>query len=151
MAKAVQKKIGMSKTRARSEPGRCRGPQDLSRLELECMKAIWLEGAVTVLQVQESLKATRPLAYTTILTVLDRLAKKGALQRAKRGKAYYYEPALSFTESRSTALAQLIDFYFQGSVDNLLDHLANPQHKPAVSSPSSTRPANSPEMTECLL
>ncbi len=151
MAKAIQKKIGMSKIQARSEPGRCRGPQDLSRLELECMKTIWLEGAVTVLQVQEFLRATRPLAYTTILTVLDRLAKKGALQRAKRGKAYCYEPVLSFTESRSTALAQLVDFYFQGSVDRLLHHLTGPQRKQDVSSRPNTRPVNSPEMSECLL
>jgi predicted transcriptional regulator len=115
------------------------------------MKALWLEGAVTVLQVQTSLKAKRPLAYTTILTVLDRLAKKGALQRVKKGKAYYYEPALSFIESRNTAVAQLIDFYFQGSVDELLHHLSGPPRSRTVSTPPKATPANSPEMIECLL
>lgn len=151
MAKTIQKKIETSRIQARPEPSRCRGPQDLSRLELECMKAIWLEGAVTVLQVQDSLKAKRPLAYTTILTVLDRLAKKGALQRAKKGKAYYYEPALTFIESRETAVVQLIDFYFQGSVDKLLHHLAGASHPQAVSTPPRARSVNSSEMTECLL
>jgi predicted transcriptional regulator len=149
--KTNQEKVGISKIQPSPEQRRCRGPQDLSRLELECMKAIWLEGAVTVLQVQNSLKAKRPLAYTTILTVLDRLAKKGALQRIRRGKAYHYEPTLSFVDSRETALAQLIDFYFQGSVDELLHHVAGSGHPQPVSCPSKARSANSPEMTECLL
>jgi len=151
MAKAIQRKVRTARIQARSEPGRCRGPQDLSRLELECMKAIWLEGAVTVLQVQTSLKEKRPLAYTTILTVLDRLAKKGALQRVKKGRAYYYEPALSFVESRDTAVAQLIDFYFQGSIDRLLHYLRGPSRSPVLSPPSRSDSVRSPEMIECLL
>jgi predicted transcriptional regulator len=151
MAKAIQRKIRTERIQARSEPGRCRGPQDLSRLELECMKAIWLEGAVTVLQVQTSLKEKRPLAYTTILTVLDRLAKKGALHRVKKGRAYYYEPALSFVESRDIAVAQLIDFYFQGSIDRLLHYLSGLAHSPAVRSQSRSHSVRSPEMVECLL
>jgi predicted transcriptional regulator len=151
MVKANQKKIGAEKIQARSESGKCKGPQDLSRLELECMKAIWLEAAVTVLQVQASLKEKRPLAYTTILTVLDRLAKKGALQRVKKGKAYYYEPGLSFVESRNTAVTQLVDFYFQGSTDRLLHYLSSSSRSSAGSPPSRTHSAQSPEMIECLL
>lgn len=109
-----------------------------------------MEGAVTVLQVQGSLNARRPLAYTTILTVLDRLTKKGALQRVKRGKAHYYEPVLSFIESRSTSVNQLIDFYFQGSVDKLLDYLTG-SLRPMTSALTEARSVTSPEMTDCLL
>jgi predicted transcriptional regulator len=115
------------------------------------MKTIWLEEAVTVLQVQMSLKERRPLAYTTILTVLDRLVKKGALERVKKGKAYYYKPALSFIESRNTAVAQLIDFYFQGSVERLLHHLSGPSRSQTATTPSGGSPVHSPEMMECLL
>jgi len=115
------------------------------------MKAIWLEGAVTVLQVQTSIKEKRPLAYTTVLTVLDRLAKKGALQRVKKGRAYYYEPVLSFLESRDTAVTQLIDFYFQGSIDSLLHYLTGPSQSRAPSTPSGSHSVHSPEMVECLL
>ena len=113
------------------------------------MKAIWLERAVTVLEVQQSLRPRRPLAYTTVLTVLDRLAKKGALQRVKKGKAYYYEPALSFMESRQKALTDLIEFYFQGSAENLLHYLNGAKSEPsAAAEPVSM---SSPEITDCLL
>ena len=112
--KTNQEKIGISKIQPSPEQRRCRGPQDLSRLELECMKAIWLEGAVTVLQVQNSLKAKRPLAYTTILTVLDRLAKKGALQRIRKGKAYHYEPTISFVELARNSISSAHRFLFSG-------------------------------------
>ena len=151
MAKAIQKKVGTARIQPHLEPGKCRGPQDLSRLELECMKAIWLDGAVTVLQVQTCLKERRPLAYTTILTVLDRLAKKGALRRVKRGKAYYYQPALSFNESRSTAVTELINFYFQGSVEKLLQYLSIANRSQTSSTPFAATQVHSPELIECLL
>jgi hypothetical protein len=51
MAKPIQKSIRRLGNQANPEPRRCRGPQDPSRLELECMKAIWSDGAVTVLEV----------------------------------------------------------------------------------------------------
>jgi len=132
---------------------KCRGPQDLSRLELDCMKAIWLQKATTVLEVQRSLEPRRPLAYTTILTILDRLARKGAVQRAKKGKAYVYTPALSLIDSRDRALHELIEFYFEGSPQKLINHLISegqsserPSH-PLVKSST----ANSPEINDCLL
>ncbi len=133
---------------------KCRGPQDLSRLELECLKAIWLQKATTVLEVQRSLEARRPLAYTTILTILDRLAQKGAVQRVKKGKAYVYNAALSLVESRDIALHELIEFYFEGSPQNLIDHLTSERQGSEISSPSplaKSPVANSPEIKDCLL
>ncbi|MCI0418203.1 MAG: BlaI/MecI/CopY family transcriptional regulator, partial [Acidobacteria bacterium] len=96
MAKTLRKSIEISGRARRAGAKQCRGPQDLSRLELECMKAIWLRQAATVSDVQQFLLPDRPLAYTTVLTILDRLAKKGAVTRVKQGKAHVYAPSLSF-------------------------------------------------------
>jgi predicted transcriptional regulator len=54
--------------------------------------------AATVRQVHDALGNTRDIAYTTVMTVLDRLAKKGAVQQIKEGRAYLYRPAVTLDE-----------------------------------------------------
>ena len=61
-------------------------------LEQQVMVLLWRAGEpLTVADVQEFL--VRDLAYTTVMTVLDRLAKKGLARRERRGRAWCYEPA----------------------------------------------------------
>ena len=58
------------------------------------MVLLWRAGEpLTVAEVQELLARDRDLAYTTVMTVLDRLAKKGLARRERRGRAWCYEPA----------------------------------------------------------
>lgn len=71
----------------------------LGELERDVMEQLWAaDGPVTVRAVHGGLAAERDLAYTTVMTVLDRLAKKGAARRVREGKAYWYEPAASRDE-----------------------------------------------------
>lgn len=63
-------------------------------LEAEILNAVWgSDGTVTVRQVVERLNAKRPkpLAYTTVMTVMSRLAEKGVLRRQREGRGYLYE------------------------------------------------------------
>ena len=63
-------------------------------LERQVMVLLWRStGPLTVADVQELLVRDRDLAYTTVMTVLDRLAKKGLARRERRGRAWCYEPA----------------------------------------------------------
>jgi len=65
----------------------------LGDLEREVMAALWDAGEpLTVRQVHERLGRARELAYTTVMTVLDRLAKKGVAEQLKDGRAYRYAP-----------------------------------------------------------
>lgn len=137
-------KTGRQKGHA-AEPASPDAAASLSRLELQCMKALWQSGATTVREVQQALLPARPLAYTTILTVLDRLHEKGAVQRIKKGKAYLYTPAISFDEARQTALQHLIEFYFEGAAEKLQEHMA-PEAAPPTRSPSGW-----PDLSEELL
>ncbi|MGE5325632.1 MAG: BlaI/MecI/CopY family transcriptional regulator, partial [Deltaproteobacteria bacterium] len=66
---------------------------DLPPLELECMKALWALSEATVEEIRADMMPRRPLAYTTVLTVMDRLARKGVADRRKRGRAHVYTPA----------------------------------------------------------
>ena len=62
-------------------------------LEQQVMVLLWRAGEpLTVADVQELLARDRDLAYTTVMTVLDRLAKKGRARRERRGRAWCYEP-----------------------------------------------------------
>lgn len=65
----------------------------LGGLEAEIMGILWARRRATVREVLQALAPRRPLAYTTILTVMTRLAEKGLLRRRRRGKAHQYEAA----------------------------------------------------------
>ncbi|HET7761472.1 MAG TPA: BlaI/MecI/CopY family transcriptional regulator [Phycicoccus sp.] len=71
---------------------------DLERLVMERLWDAATAGGpgfagVTVREVHESLEGERELAYTTVMTVLDRLAKKGLVTRERDGRAWRYLPA----------------------------------------------------------
>src|SRR5580704_1519612 len=96
---------------------------DLAPFELDCMNALWPLGEATVKQVQESLMARRPRAYTTIMTILDRLEQKGIVTRRKVGRAYLYRASLLAAEAQQSAVQQLIAGFFGGSREALAAHL----------------------------
>jgi predicted transcriptional regulator len=98
---------------------------DLAPLELDCMNALWPLGEASVREVQQSLVAKRPRAYTTIMTILDRLAHKGIVVRRKSGRAYLYSAHLSPQEARETAVERLVAGFFGGSRAELARHLGH--------------------------
>ena len=85
----------------------------LPPLELEVMKSLWEMENATVGQTQAHLRATRLLAYTTVLTLLDRLAKKGAVRREKQGRGYVYSPVLTRDDALVVALDRLMHDFFE--------------------------------------
>jgi predicted transcriptional regulator len=101
-----------------------RTPRDVPPpLELACLKALWSLQEGKVRAVQEVVARSRPLAYTTIMTVLDRLVRKGKLNRRKVGRAFVYAPEASRDSMRRAALRELVDGYFDGSEAELVEFL----------------------------
>jgi len=74
------------------------GPQVtlLGPLEKEVMDVVWMQGQANVRDVVAQME--RPLAYTTVMTTLDRLYKKGLLERTMNERAFVYSPTLSREE-----------------------------------------------------
>lgn len=69
---------------------------DLGDLEAAVMRLLWdQDGPVSVRHVLEQLSRDRKIAYTTVMTVMDRLYKKGHLTRQADGKAFLYRAAAS--------------------------------------------------------
>jgi BlaI family transcriptional regulator, penicillinase repressor len=96
---------------------------DLAPLELECMNMLWPLGEATVREIRDRLIPRRARAYTTIMTIMDRLARKGVVERRKAGRAYVYRARLAAEDARSQALAQILDNFFGGSKEALLAQL----------------------------
>ena len=100
-------------------------------LELLCLRALWSLGEGNVKAVQELVARSRPLAYTTIMTVLDRLVRKGMLVRRKVGRSFTYVPQASLEEARRNALRELLEGYFDGSEQELIRFLRG-EGQPAI-------------------
>src|SRR5258708_20611413 len=79
----------------------------LGRLEAVVMQILWDQGENSVRDVIRRLR--RPLAYTTVMTTLDRLFKKGLLNRRKRERAFFYSPRMTPEQWESRRVNELLD------------------------------------------
>lgn len=98
-------------------------------LELLCLQALWGLGEATVHDVRKAISKERILAYTTVMTLLSRLEKRGYVSRRKLGRSYVYRPDVSRDSLREHAIQQLVDGFFDGSADALLRYLREPRAK----------------------
>jgi BlaI family penicillinase repressor len=110
-------------------------------LELECLKALWGIGEGTVRDVRDVMVGNRNLAYTTVMTVLDRLEKRGGVSRKKQGRSFVYVPKLSREELRKFAVKEVVDRFFDGSVEALARFLRSSQ-EPGASSQNKSMDAS---------
>ena len=82
----------------------------LGDLEAQVMRRIWVRGEpVTVRDIVGDLRLERPIAYTTVMTVMDNLRKKGWLRREPDGRAYRYEPLISGEEYSAGLMRQALE------------------------------------------
>ena len=117
----------------------------LTPLELAIMKSLWRRRSARVKDVQPDLLPDRVLAYTTVMTVMDRLFKKGALRRFKKSRAHVYEPVYSEAEVRAYAVDELLDRFFEGSKARLRAYLSG--HAASIPSSVARREAATIETT----
>jgi len=120
-------------------------------LELLCLRALWTLNEGNVREVQRIVAETRPLAYTTIMTVLDRLVRKCKLARRKVGRAFVYSPETTRDAMRQTAIRELLDSFFDGSEEELLRFLRPAQVSAAVVGGSPQSPPEDTHIDTVLL
>ena len=98
----------------------------LGPLEMQVMNVAWSVGRCSVRDVVEKLNSR--LAYTTVMTTLDRLFKKGLLEREKSERAFLYSPALSSQDWERRRAGDLVAGFLAGpepSRDLLLSSLVD--------------------------
>ncbi|MGA1995451.1 MAG: BlaI/MecI/CopY family transcriptional regulator [Bryobacteraceae bacterium] len=87
-------------------------PEELGHLENTVMEALWRHGEGNVREVGARLG--RPLAYTTVMTTLDRLYKKGLLDRRKQDRAFLYSPRYTHAQWQQKRAGEFLAGYLSG-------------------------------------
>ena len=100
----------------------------LGETEMEVLHHVWDLGRATVADVQARVLETRPVAYTTIMTVMKNLAEKGYLGFEKDGNQYVYTPARRAEEVQHSLLKSLLQKVFHGSPAALVQTLVRYEH-----------------------
>ncbi|MEX2120686.1 MAG: BlaI/MecI/CopY family transcriptional regulator [Pirellulales bacterium] len=97
----------------------------LSESQLEIMDVVWDRGQVTVGEVWKQLAGRRKVARNTVLTLMERLAKKGWLRRKADGHVYRYTAAHPRDATLKQLVGRLVDSAFRGSAEGLVMTLLN--------------------------
>jgi BlaI family penicillinase repressor len=103
-------------------------PPKLTEQELEIMKVVWDLGSTTVRGVYEALRTRRQIAYTTVLTMMKILAKKGHLKVSRADRAYVYRPARPRQRVLGEMVQEFVDRVFGGAAEPLVQHLVRDRH-----------------------
>lgn len=99
----------------------------LTEAEWQIMKALWENFPATTRQIAERLPDEINWAYTTIKTMLTRLADKKVVKETKKGNVGFYEPVLSRPQAQRNALKSLVNQAFDGAFGPLMHFLVEDQ------------------------
>lgn len=95
----------------------------LTGQELEIMKVIWPRGHATIREVYDQLRVRRPIAYTSVQTMMNILEKKGHLRKESGEKAHVYAPVRPQQIVVKSMVREFVNRVFDGSARPLLVHL----------------------------
>ena len=91
--------------------------------QLAIMQVLWKLGEARVSDVQRALDLDRPLAYSTVATVMARMERKGLVAHRAEGRTFLYRPAVSEDGIGQSMIGELMERIFGGSPSELVSHL----------------------------
>ena len=96
-----------------------------TELELEILKVLWDESPLRVREVRARLEAQadRPLAHSSVITMLNIMHRKGYLRRQKRGKAFLFSPKVEKDSVTGKMTGDLLSRAFDGSLSAMVLNL----------------------------
>jgi predicted transcriptional regulator len=112
--------------RRKASSGSVEVPPPLHELESEVMESLWASGESSVRAVMDALNrtASKPRAYTTYMTIMGRLHKKGLLARRREGKTDYYSPVYGREEYMALRARSQVEDLVEQYGDVALSHFA---------------------------
>ena len=96
----------------------------LTPQELAIMKVVWQLDKATVRDVYEAVREKRPVAYTTVMTMMKILEDKGYLKKTQVERAHVYRPTRPRQQVVGAMVRDFVDRVFDGATDALVLHLA---------------------------
>ena len=94
------------------------------------MKLVWARGQASVRDVYEALLEERRIAYTTVMTMLNVLEKKGHLKKKAAGRSFVYRPTRPQRQVIGGMVREFVERVFGGSAEPLLVHLVEERLSP---------------------
>jgi BlaI family penicillinase repressor len=94
-----------------------------TELELAILKVLWRDGPCSVRQVRDALVEFRDLAYTSVMTILGIMTRKGYVRRNKSGGSFVYKAVLTEQAAGRGMLRDIVDRVFDGSAVAVMQHL----------------------------
>jgi predicted transcriptional regulator len=95
----------------------------LPELQLAIMQVLWERGEATVAEVRQALCDSRPLAHTTVGTMLTKMEKKELVTHRSDGRVNVYRPAVGRERVRRSMVSDLARRLFAGNVTEMVSHL----------------------------
>lgn len=99
----------------------------LAELQLAIMQVLWEHGEATVAKVREALEPERPLAYTTVGTMLAKMEVAGYVTHSSEGRVNVYRPLLQRDDVSRSMVTDLADRLFQGDITEMMCQLLDGQ------------------------
>ena len=96
---------------------------DLGKLQRSVLEIVWELGRASVHQVRDRLSRKKNLAYTTVLTAMQKLEKAGWLRHRTEGKSYIYLPTRSREEADASSVRKFMERVFDGDALLMFQHL----------------------------
>ena len=96
---------------------------DLSDLQLAIIRVLWDKGEASAAEVQLAMKRSRPLAITTVSTLLARLEKKGIVSHRSAGRTFVYRARVSELDMRRKAISGVIRNLFRGNPSEVVGQI----------------------------
>jgi predicted transcriptional regulator len=91
--------------------------------QVDILKVLWDRSEATVVDIQQALRPDRPLAATTIATLLSRLEKRGLVAYRTEGRQYVYRAVLKERDAQQHALVEVTRGVFAGDVATMVSQL----------------------------
>ena len=95
----------------------------LTDLQIAIMRVLWERGQASVAEICDALRPERPLALTTVATLLSRLEKRGVVSHETRARQFIYQALVTEADVRRTMVSELTERLFDGDVTELMSHL----------------------------
>jgi|HubBroStandDraft_6_1064221.scaffolds.fasta_scaffold21392_2 BlaI family penicillinase repressor len=95
----------------------------LAALQLAIMDVLWERNEATVAEVREALRKKRPLAHTTVGTMLAKMERNGQVRHRTDGKVNIYRPAVQKEKVRRSMVVDLATRLFAGDLAEMVSHL----------------------------
>lgn len=95
-------------------------PPRPTQAELEILRVLWVRGPSSVREVQQTMSEARTTGYTTVLKLLQIMARKGLVARDERERTHVYRAALAQEQTQRQLVSDLLERAFNGSASQLI-------------------------------